>query len=423
MIFTTSSDGPQGISAALESIQNDSPGMRLPDLITKISQKLTSNFARGSRDDPLTFEEDSDVQMVDEDEDESEEYEYDDFDDDNRADSKAFTSATYKLAPEKASTLNKRIRSDLRAAKFAGFSVGILSGMKAESVSSLLSLSIRVSKLGLSEEAMQAWDLEPQQYIVLLIRYSSGYKTFNAVTSEATKSLEVSFRIGISNRYKPTTLQALAAFTDATKDSNKSLDSDLVDDLFSEPAKDPAGFFNMFISSSLNEFINGKFIDLLKIRNSIGLGWDGAKKYLRDRQGRLAAEADHLPADYYKEDTRKQNAVPESIASDHLQDYKHDKLSFPLIAIQFALLNLVRCTDFCLVCHDTIEESFEALKPYVCSKPLCLYQYMSLGFGPSVEHEILTQPYVVDLLASFCYASAFVSRRHPLSTSKLLIQQ
>jgi ubiquitin-conjugating enzyme E2 Q len=31
---------------------------------------------------------------------------------------------------------------------------------------------------------------------------------------------------------------------------------------------------------------------------------------------------------------------------------------------------------------------------------------MSLGFGPSIEHEILTQPSVVDLLISFCYASA-----------------
>ena len=54
------------------------------------------------------------------------------------------------------------------------------------------------------------------------------------------------------------------------------------------------------------------------------------------------------------------------------------------------------------------EEEFEALKPYVCSKPLCLYQYMSLGFGPSVEHEIATQPYVVDLLVSFAYTSAYV---------------
>ena len=63
-------------------------------------------------------------------------------------------------------------------------------------------------------------------------------------------------------------------------------------------------------------------------------------------------------------------------------------------------------TEFCLVCHCKLETDFEALKPYVCPNPLCLYQYMALGFGPRIEHEILTQPYVVDLLVSFCYASA-----------------
>lgn len=87
-----------------------------------------------------------------------------------------------------------------------------------------------------------------------------------------------------------------------------------------------------------------------------------------------------------------------------------NKVSFPLVAIQFCLRYLTRCTEFCLVCHDKIKEEFEALKPYVCDKPLCLFQYMTLGFGPSIEHEILTQPYVVDLLVSFCYAAAKVRR-------------
>jgi len=74
--------------------------------------------------------------------------------------------------------------------------------------------------------------------------------------------------------------------------------------------------------------------------------------------------------------------------------------------MQFALRHLVRCTEFCLVCHNKVSTDFEALKPYVCSSPLCLYQYMSLGFGPSIEYEIISQPTVVDLLVSFCYASA-----------------
>jgi ubiquitin-conjugating enzyme E2 Q len=170
---------------------------------------------------------------------------------------------------------------------------------------------------------------------------------------------------------------------------------------------DDAGFANLFIGSSLNDFITHQFISLLKIRNSVGVGWDGAKRYFNDKQGKFDDAAD-LPSTYYEESAEKDSTLPTAVAADHLTDHQVKQISFPLIAAQFAMRYLVRCTDFCLVCHDKIEEDFEALKPYVCSKPLCLYQYMSLGFGPSVEHEILTQPYVVDLLVSFCYASAYV---------------
>ncbi|KAJ6441786.1 ubiquitin-conjugating enzyme E2 Q2 [Purpureocillium lavendulum] len=51
------------------------------------------------------------------------------------------------------------------------------------------------------------------------------------------------------------------------------------------------------------------------------------------------------------------------------------------------------------------EDEISSLKPYVCEKPLCLYQYMSLGFGPSIEHEIINNPLVVDLLVSFLFAA------------------
>ena len=89
--------------------------------------------------------------------------------------------------------------------------------------------------------------------------------------------------------------------------------------------------------------------------------------------------------------------------------------------MQYALRHLVRCTEFCLVCHCKVEVDFEALKPYVCSKPLCLYQYMSLGFGPSIEHEIITQPHVVDLLVSFCYISAYTQKMKYLPTGMALM--
>ena len=179
------------------------------------------------------------------------------------------------------------------------------------------------------------------------------------------------------------------------------------------------GFNSLFISSSLNDFINEQFISLLKIRYSMGIGWGGAKRFYNDKQGRLDDQNAALPAGY-DEESGPTSSLPDIVSADHLQDLNRSIYSFPLIAAQFAMRYLRRCTEFCLVCHDKIEEGFEALKPYVCSKPLCLYQYMSLGFGPSVEHEILTQPYVVDLLVSFCYTAALCRRLREYPTGMSL---
>jgi len=250
--------------------------------------------------------------------------------------------------------------------------------------------------------------LEPVQYIVLLLRYSSGYKTFESVISEPAKSLDISFRIGVCDKYKPTTSQALAAFSDINKE--KSCNDGNNNPLVSAPIAASGVFSSIFISSSMDNFINEQFVSLLKIRNSMRLGWDGAKLYFNDRLGRPDDKKADLPQTYYQESTPKQNSLPDMMYADHLTDDQVKEISFPLIAAQFAMRYLLRCTEFCLVCHDKIEGEFEALKPYVCSKPLCLYQYMSLGFGPSIEHEILSQPYVVDLLVSFCYVAALNRR-------------
>ncbi|KAL2069945.1 hypothetical protein VTL71DRAFT_14625 [Oculimacula yallundae] len=423
MAYTNTEGAPMAAAAALEEIANYSFGKRLPDLITMVSQKLQRALATGSRSDPVALD-DEDTEMIDvdadnednEEEDDEEDEEEDYYPDEDegfdlgsgRNGSSSHANVVRNIDPESAATLNSRIRHDIRSAKLAGFSVGILSGMKAGSENSILSLSIRVAKLGLSDEAVQAWDLEPQQYLVLLIRYSSGYKCFEDVIDDPAKTLDVAFRVGVSNKYKCTLLEALAAFRESASDGRKDSITEIVED---EPPKIVAGFSNIFISSSLNDFINTQFVSLLKIRNSVGVGWDGAKSYLNDKQGRLDEQTAELASQYLEQsDTQKDSNLPNSIAVDHLTDHQVKTISFPFIAAQFTLRYLTECTKFCLVCHDKIEEDFEALKPYVCSKPLCLYQYMSLGFGPSVEHEILTQPYVVDLLISFCYASAYARR-------------
>ena len=418
MIFTQSSEIPDGVNDVLEQAASASTGMEISELIANVAQRLQKTLATGSSRDPFDLDDSSDEKMFNNDGQESEgddDFENDEDDDDQYGEADyasdddfgAFkplhvggsTASVRSVGVDAAAKLNRRIRSDLRAVKFAGFRIGILSGLKAESQTSLVSISIQVSKLGLSDEVLQAWDLSLHQHIVLLIRYASGYKEFEAVISEAAQSLDVSFRIGVCNRYKPSALDAMSAFAEIEKSSSTQVVND----------DDTTRFSSLFISSSLNEFLNDTLVSLVKIRSHAGIGWDGAKLFYKNHQGRPYDATFDFTAEYYEERPPAQSSLPEMMKVDHLTDAAGTGVSFPLVATQFALRYVLRCTEFCLVCHDRLPGNFEALKPYVCSNPLCLYQYMSLGFGPSIEHEILTQPYVVDLLVSLCYVAANVS--------------
>ncbi|KAH8819983.1 hypothetical protein F5884DRAFT_849267 [Xylogone sp. PMI_703] len=401
IIFTKSIEAPQCVNDVLDQLAKTSAGMRIPELINVISQRLQIAVASDSRDDLFMPTRDSDEDDDDSILDSMDEVIEDNFDGIEEFSQLDQSGGVVYFSPKDFREINQRIKADLRAVRFAGFKIGIISGMEADSSTSILSISIRIAKLELSEEVLQAWGLDPNQYVILLMRYNREYKSLEAIISEPAKSNTVQFRIGVARKYKPTVEESIAAFSIVNKDSRST--TGLAIDGEATPKN--TGYSSMFISSSLNEFLNEQFISLLKIRKSKSTSWDGAKEYLNNTQSRTSVDNTDCEMQYGHSILPGMN-LPEILCGDHLVDNKENNMSFPLISIQFALRYLVRCTEFCLVCHDEVKANFEALKPYVCSKPLCLYQYMSLGFGPSVEHEILTQPYVVDLLISFCYTSA-----------------
>jgi ubiquitin-conjugating enzyme E2 Q len=180
MLYARSSDLPKGVEAALEELASYSAGFTVAELLSTISERLQKVLATGSQGNPFNIDGGSDVEMIDdEQEDESEEEEqYSDDYSDLEGGPRTTSTSTYRCSPQNAAKINRRIKEDLRAVRFAGFKLGILSGLKADSSTSVVSISMQASKLGLSEEALQAWDLESSQYIVLLIRYSDGYKSF-----------------------------------------------------------------------------------------------------------------------------------------------------------------------------------------------------------------------------------------------------
>jgi len=415
LIYSTSENVPAYINEVLEDLSNSLTATKLTTMLAKVSKALENAGTGDSADDAMEIDDEEEVDFSDgEDEDIDSTGAWSPQSPAQGSKSRNATMNIKRSALGHSATkaFKSRIRHDLRVAKEAGFKVGHLGLVLEEGEDSFVSISCRISKLGISDEALQAWHLDRRQYLIFLIHYTAGYKPLDhLVAKEASHDVgAIEMRVGLSYHYKPSLGQAIAAFSQISKDVNQrplghSADaSDQSDKL----SKDE-GLQGLFIGRPLNELINKRLILVLRSRMSLGIGWGGAEAFYNDCQGRTVINTDAIGGKYWQEDDPSAlSALPQRVRADHLKEptITGPGSSFPLLGMQFVLRHLVRCTEFCLVCHCKVEADFEALKPYVCSRPLCLYQYMTLGFGPSIEYEILTQPYVVDLLVSFCYSSA-----------------
>lgn len=397
LIFTSSEGVDRDLERFFQGLSAFAEGKTVPDLVQTVSQKLTAKF-RGDEED-----ESENAELTDDGDDF---YDADSDDDFSDMDLDPIDS---ELAPRRDYAPfgicdqegHSRLKQQLEAAHSAGFKVGILS---SGTNNQLFSLSIRVSKLGIPDEALEVWDLRPWDYIVLLLRVPSGYPSIAEFLDFPSDHGMVQFKFGKCPRAKPSIVSTSSIFA-ASKYEPVDLDGGQnVQD------KDERPFLSLYISSSIEALLNQELPSLLNIRRKLNLSWDQAQahKFNRAQSNHFAQQTqgsgsiDHLGEE--DGDLASQPHEPECLQHDYAGD-PTESLSIPLIAMQLSLQRLIRCNRYCMVCHQRTNTGFEVIKPYVCDRPLCLYQYLSLGFGQSVEHEIINSPYVVDLLVSFFYSA------------------
>lgn len=300
-----------------------------------------------------------------------------------------FTSAE---TPDK---VRKKVRGDLRAAKLAGFKVGY-HGEPTGLI--IVSVAMRISKMGISEEAMSAWKVRPAEYLVLLIRYSRYQAMEDLYVGGDSK---IQMRVGLCDSYKPSFASTIKAFQENITLRDKTQQSKAEE-------QDPGPTLRrLFIGTALDKLLNEQFLHIVRLRLKHGFSWTSAESFFRASQGKFIGPDDASSPEFTLKDTWMTPA-PCFMQADPVADMSLNPpdISFPLLAELFLLRHFVKCTEFCLVCHCKTNDSFEALKPYVCSNGLCLFQYMTLGIGPSLEYEVRTQPYVIDMLVSLAYARA-----------------
>lgn len=405
----TNDDILPAVAHVLEESISEAAGMKVQDMLSNISRRLRAVLESNGSE-----EEDSDIDMMDDtilsgSSEGDIPFEYgDDLDDD--LDDELFghgtrnrdrTNLQFEPDTPLAPLLLQRICRDLRSVLKAGFHVGKIHGFEDGVYESMVSISIRVTKLCLSKEIHEAWGLSSSDFIVLLIKFDRYYTTIEDVLQGQTGHARANFRLRRCSKKKPSYQQALAAFrtetaATAANHANVSQDPEL---------------YTFWGSKSIDKLMNEDFMPMLKLRKERGVSWDMAKEIRRAYEMKsflgFQPSSEGVEVAEYEEESTDKAQLPPILANDHM--LSDGEVSLPLVAIQFALRYLVRCTDYCTVCHRRMKGNFEALRPYVCSDPLCLHQYMNIGLGPDVDHEILSQPNVVDLLVSFCYASLFAS--------------
>ncbi|KAG6037172.1 hypothetical protein E4U41_005281 [Claviceps citrina] len=415
MVFTSSDTCSANVVNHLEQLSATTRGCTLQGVIETISSRLASRLnedihdaesdSAGNGDAGHSEDEDTDMWLEDFKPIDVVDDEYFDVQPSSRPVIEAETPI-----PQDIDGL-QRIQRELRASKLAGFHVGIYSLLQ-ECPVGMVSLSIRASKLDIPSAAMSAWGLETTDYLVLLVKFLGPYPDLSALLSYSPRGTPVVFRFGKCKSPKPSIQCARMAFRpmqDVNDEPGPGHDS-----AESSEAQDKASFRSIYMSSTIDDLLNRRFSPILKIRRDRRCTWDMAQ-ILLDRQegGNADAEQQQQQQQYFENAncTEHEHQPPSSsngpsgLSCDYSMEEDDEKMSFILVAMQFSLRRLRKCTEYCMVCHQRCGNEIGTLKPYVCSKSLCLYQYLSLAFGTSLEAEIVNSPYVVDLLITLFYAA------------------
>ncbi|KAI8282175.1 hypothetical protein K4K60_003701 [Colletotrichum sp. SAR11_57] len=401
LAYTDDDSTPRSISALLDELPSATQSKTVLETLTYLSRKLSIALAADGNGSDVEMTDENDENDDDDDEETEGEDEYD-YDDDIMDFGLGNANPAYiqqSDVTQGTCEITRRFIDDLRKAKSAGLKIAFLGDLSADQQSGCtFALSLPVSHLGLPDDTLEAWEVERDSYIVLLCKYHSAYpsvENFIKLSPGHVSSMEFSF--GKCASYKPTLASAITAF-------NPKFNHVDVDD--ESKITEGTPFVQIPITNSIDTFMNKELSLLLKYRLEYAVSWDRAKELLDEQ-----AKAGHMRADTsisahgteYTPDDKQQvsSAARPSLNKDYARG-ERDQLSMPLIAMQFALRYFVKSTQYCLVCHRKTGAGLTAIKPYVCDEPLCLFQYMALGLGPSIEHDIISRPSVVDLLVSFC---------------------
>ncbi|KAI8811772.1 hypothetical protein BJ742DRAFT_795451 [Cladochytrium replicatum] len=269
----------------------------------------------------------------------------------------------------------------------------------------------------LSEDQCEAWDLEIDNYIVILMKFNSTYVPSAADEYRAGLFSKPQFAIMTSreNEFRGNEISSAIA-ADAKTIEKSDLESGL--STWSRPSTGGTLSEDKFgkrlcpfpLSRTIKDAMNARFLILLSLRLNHHTEWAGAEVLGESGAsiGVGATQADEL-----------ERVRHPAIAGNKLNDLNDldevwpKEINLPLLLVRYTLRRLALAHTFCMVCHRPLTAEIEFVKPFVCDAPLCTFQYLQLGLGPNVDFEILHNPAVVELLINLAFTAANSNALNP----------
>ncbi|CAI2168512.1 12375_t:CDS:10 [Funneliformis geosporum] len=278
----------------------------------------------------------------------------------------------------------------------------------ADEIGFKIVVSMPVIRLGLSLEACEAWNLDPERFLVCIMQFSPSYIDLQGVISNALQTKAYLIKEGGSYQDIKDSLkkQFPITFTVLTSSLSKGMPSQ------SHHKDDTLESDHFVLSWTLTELLRQKFFDMLCDRMWFGIGWSGAE--YADLKRNKELKSDFLNSerslfngqvDECLSQDEEQHGVLCYLESEEMEvSTASANRNFLLLVLRFLRRRILLSTKYCLTCHYPHTESVSSIRPFVCGSALCQHQAL-VGLGNLFEAVLVNSPVVVDLLISLCHVA------------------
>ncbi|CAH1757245.1 8756_t:CDS:10 [Entrophospora sp. SA101] len=282
-----------------------------------------------------------------------------------------------------------------------------------------IAVSMPVSRLGLSLEACDAWNLDPDRFIVCTMQFSPSYIDLQGVISNACQTKAYLIKeAGLSGGYNTIKESLKKQFPVNFAVMTSSLPRGMPSQSHHKDENLENDHF--ILSWTLTELLGDKFFDMLCDRIWFGIGWSGAEYADLIRKRELVSSFLNDEKSIYDgqiDDCLTQDEQSHTVLY-YLESEKMESSSasrnqnFLLLLLQFLRRRILLSTRYCLTCHYPHTESVSSIRPFVCGSALCQHQAL-VGLGNLFEYDLINSPVVVDLLISLCHIAISLSNLNP----------